>query len=620
MLTTVQAALEGRYQLDRELGRGGMGAVYLATDLRLQRPVAIKVLPPELAVQAELRERFLRETRMAASFSHPNIVPVFAVEELPSLLCFVMGFVDGETLTERVRRAGPMNAGDATRLMQEVAWALSYAHGRGTVHRDIKPDNILIERATGRALVTDFGIARSGATSTLTQVGAVVGTPPFMSPEQAAGEELDGRSDLYSLGVVGFFAITGRLPFEAPSAQAVMAMHLTQPAPRSSSFRPELPRALTEAIDRCLAKGPDERYATGEALAIALDTVRVARRDIAPALRLFHQQAGQGLRATIILTVAGTFLVSRMPPGSDADAGLVVVVMVAVLWGLVAQLSSRARFLLRQGFRFEDVRAAFLAIETERRETLAEMRGNAEERKRARRRSLNSLVLGLTSVIGFFVVVFKMRVAHPGGGHSVTPVGILMLLGSAVLFGIAISTVVTNQTRASLVEGMVTRFWSGPIGGAFFRFAAWRAAGQPVATVVRVTTPAGDAITAIDALPAGDRRRLGGARRLLEQLQAELARLAARDAELDGAISGASTGAITTDPALAARRQALVDELTGARRDAADRKARVEAVIENTRLQLVRVKSGLAPADVVADELRTATALLQTTSRTGPLA
>ena len=169
ILLEVQTALAGRYSVERELGRGGMAhESYLARDIRLDRLVAIKVLLPELAVRPELRERFLRETRTAASFSHPNIVPVHAVEETPTLLFFVMGFVDGETLTQIVRRHGPLTATAAARLIQEVAWALSYAHGRGVVHRDVKPDNILLERATGRAMVTDFGIARSFAASGLT--------------------------------------------------------------------------------------------------------------------------------------------------------------------------------------------------------------------------------------------------------------------------------------------------------------------------------------------------------------------------------------------------------------------------------------------------------------------
>ena len=241
MRDLLQSVLHDRYLIERELGKGGMGAVYLAQDLSLQRSVAIKVLPPELAVRPDLRERFLRETRLAAGFSHPNIVPVHAVEEHPELLCFVMGFVEGETLGQRIRRAGPLTAAEAIRLLQEVAWALSYAHGRGVVHRDIKPDNILIERATGRALVTDFGIAHTAAVASdtaLTRIGEVVGTPQFMSPEQASGDKLDGRSDLYSLGVVAFFAVTGRLPFDADSVTAVMAMQLTQQPPKVGASRP----------------------------------------------------------------------------------------------------------------------------------------------------------------------------------------------------------------------------------------------------------------------------------------------------------------------------------------------------------------------------------------------
>ena len=156
----VRDALAPHYVLEKELGRGGMGAVYLARDVRLDRPVAIKFLPPDLAARPDLRARFLQETRTAASFSHPNIVSVHAVEEREKVLCFVMGYVDGETLTKRVQRAGPLPIGEAVRLLQEAAWALSYAHGRGIVHRDVKPDNILIERASGRAMITDFGIAR----------------------------------------------------------------------------------------------------------------------------------------------------------------------------------------------------------------------------------------------------------------------------------------------------------------------------------------------------------------------------------------------------------------------------------------------------------------------------
>jgi len=215
-LPDIRKQLGDRYAIERELGRGGMGAVYLARDLRLDRPVALKVLPAELAQDSSLRERFLRETRTAASFSHPNIVPVHAVEDRDGILAFAMGFVEGESVAERVKRAGPLEVRSVVRLLQDIGYALAYAHGRGVVHRDIKPDNIMLERATGRALLMDFGISRSitakveekgkAATQGLTRVGEVVGTAEYMSPEQASGDVVDGRSDLYSLGLVALFA------------------------------------------------------------------------------------------------------------------------------------------------------------------------------------------------------------------------------------------------------------------------------------------------------------------------------------------------------------------------------------------------------------------------------
>src|SRR5688572_18734331 len=225
-LLDLQAALAGEYSLQRELGRGGMGVVYLARDVQLDRDVAIKVLPAALAEAPSARERFLREARMAAGLSHPHIVPIHRVSEADGFVYFVMSFVEGETLGERLRRRGPLLPAEATRVLREVAWALAYAHGRGIVHRDVKPDNILLESATGRALVTDFGIAQDGGTgseenrsgtghgegrSDVTPGKQILGTQHFMSPEQALGETVDGRSDIYALGVVGHLAVSGRL-------------------------------------------------------------------------------------------------------------------------------------------------------------------------------------------------------------------------------------------------------------------------------------------------------------------------------------------------------------------------------------------------------------------------
>jgi len=269
-LTALREALRGQYDIQRELGRGGMGIVLLARDERLERQVALKVLPPSLAEQTDTRERFLREARMAAQLSHPNIVPVHRADEIGGFAFFAMGYVDGETLGDRIRDRGALPPADAVRVLREVAWALAYAHARGIVHRDVKPENILIERSTGRAIVTDFGIARADYHPSLTQDGLVLGTVHYMSPEQSSGEELDGRSDLYALGCVGFLALSGRLPFEGTSPQAVLIAHATKQPPLLRDVAPGLPASLANVIDRCLLKLPGDRFATGEELADAL--------------------------------------------------------------------------------------------------------------------------------------------------------------------------------------------------------------------------------------------------------------------------------------------------------------------------------------------------------------
>ena len=247
-----------------------MGIVLLARDERLDRLVALKVLPPQLAEHAETKERFLREARMAAQLSHPNIVPVYRADEINGFAFFAMGFVEGETLGERIRDRGALPAADVVRVLRETAWALAYAHARGIVHRDVKPDNILLERGSGRSVVTDFGIARSDFNPALTQDGYVLGTVHFMSPEQASGESLDGRSDLYALGCIGFLALSGRLPFEGSAPQAILVAHATKEPPSLRSVAPSVPPALAAVIDQCLRKRADDRFANGEELADAL--------------------------------------------------------------------------------------------------------------------------------------------------------------------------------------------------------------------------------------------------------------------------------------------------------------------------------------------------------------
>ena len=275
-------ALSKRYTIERELGRGGMGIVYLARDVTLDRQVALKVLPAEIASMADTRERFLREARTAAHLSHPNIVPIYHADEVDGHAFFAMAYVDGESLAQRLSARGPLPAAEAVMYLREVAWALAYAHARGVIHRDVKPENIMIERGSGRALVTDFGIARDGRELGLTATGNVLGTVHYMSPEQAAGDYLDGRSDLYALGVVGYYVLSGVFPFDADSASAILVAHVTRDAPPLSSVAPSVPGALAAVIDRSLAKDPADRYPAGEEFAEALEeALAVAKSDAA---------------------------------------------------------------------------------------------------------------------------------------------------------------------------------------------------------------------------------------------------------------------------------------------------------------------------------------------------
>src|SRR5881397_362952 len=357
-----QSAVAGRYSLEREVGRGGMGVVYLAREVRLDRPVAIKLLPPSKTADPKLRERFLREARTAAKLSHPNVISIHAVEETGGFVFFAMAYVEGETLTERVRRRGPLPPSEAARILRDVAWALAYAHGQGVVHRDVKPDNILIEQGSGRVLVADFGIAGVVAGAGALLAGEVVGTPEFMSPEQALGEAVDARSDLYSLGVVGYFALSGTLPFEAAKATDVLAKQVTEAAPPLASAAPGVPRRLAQAIDRCLAKEPADRPDGPAVLADQLSHALEQRRELPVALRAFVKHDarldGSGVLlypfAMLIVTPLATALTGSPAFGFATLLGGYTLVPVGVL-------VNRARRLLNAGFGHIDIGVAFKA-------------------------------------------------------------------------------------------------------------------------------------------------------------------------------------------------------------------------------------------------------------------
>src|SRR5437870_309573 len=290
LLAVLRDALADRYAVERELGRGGMATVFLAEDVKHRRPVAIKVLHPELAA-AVGADRFLREIEIAARLQHPHILPLYDSGTAGGFLYYVMPYVEGESLRDRLEREKQLPLEDTLRIVGEVAGALAYAHSHGVVHRDIKPENVML--SGGTAVVTDFGIARAvtaaGDARQLTQTGTVIGTPAYMSPEQATGSaEIDGRSDQYSLACVVYEMLVGEPPFTGPTPQAVMARHSLDAVSPPSIVRASIPDAVEDALLRALGKTPADRFSTtalfAEALARPSAATGPLRRSTRPAL------------------------------------------------------------------------------------------------------------------------------------------------------------------------------------------------------------------------------------------------------------------------------------------------------------------------------------------------
>jgi tRNA A-37 threonylcarbamoyl transferase component Bud32 len=271
----LQRALGTDFELGDLIGWGGFAEVYRARDVRLRRDVAVKFLRPELAALATTAERFQREAQAAAKLRHPNIAPIYSVGEGEGQAYLIMPLISGTTLEDRLEREGRLPLPETQRILSEVAGALVAAHAAGVVHRDIKPENIMLEGEDRRALVMDFGIARAAdlGGANLTESGVLLGTPAYTSPEQAAGDSrIDHRADIYSLGVVAFRMLTGRLPFEAPTTRGLLLKHITEDAPPVGRFRPECPSDLANVVGRCLAKEPEERWPSATALRAALET------------------------------------------------------------------------------------------------------------------------------------------------------------------------------------------------------------------------------------------------------------------------------------------------------------------------------------------------------------
>jgi len=315
-------SLAARYTIERELGSGGMATVFLGWDVKHKRKVAVKILKPELAVSLGA-ERFLREIETTANLRHPHILPLYDSGEVRGALYYVMPFVEGESLRERLRRDGQLPLDDAIRIAREVAGALSYAHARGIVHRDIKPENILLE--SGHAVVADFGIARAvreAGTESVTGAGISVGTPAYMSPEQAAGEsEVDGRSDLYSLGCVLYEMLGGQPPFTGPTTPSIIKQHMVSEPRPITALRSPVPAPVCAALERALAKNPADRFRLVSQFADALGPPESTPVSAAALPTVSPPTGGRPPRAERVLLMIGVVL-----------AVVLVLVVTFVVW------------------------------------------------------------------------------------------------------------------------------------------------------------------------------------------------------------------------------------------------------------------------------------------------
>ena len=602
LFVALQQAVIGRYSLDRELGRGGMGVVYLAREVRLDRQVAIKLLPPDLSGNPDLRERFMREARTAARLSHPYIVPIHAVEDIGGFVFIVMAYVDGGTLAQRVATRGPLPPADVTRIMREVAWALAYAHAQGVVHRDIKPANILLDAGTGRAMVADFGIARLSESAGETGAGMVLGTPEFMSPEQASAEELDGRSDLYALGIVAYHALTGALPFTG-SAHVVLRKHLTEAAVPSSALARGAPRSLTDAIDRCLEKVPDARFATGEALADALEPGRDKVVEVPVPVRVFldRRRMVVSVAPFVIAAANGAALVASLFRNGSASF-VPLVVATGVLIGFGGPLSIilyRLRRLLKRGYGREDILVGLRRAFDQRREEFLYEFG-AE-------RALREKVFGGVSTIGLTAGAASLALALVTHGGTTTPV--LTAVGVVGLYVGTLATVFSRKWRR-LRRGTTSLWssvWAGPMGAQLERMAGFRL-GRRAVPADRPTelAIAMSAESIFITLPRALRDTLGDVPAVLHELEAHARLARARIGEIDASIAEVKHGRGASVTGSAARHEALLAELGTQRNVADERLGELVTALENVRLDLLRLRSGGGTVEGITHDIAAA--------------
>ena len=594
-----QEGLAGRYSIDRELGRGGMGIVYLAREVHLDRLVAIKLLPPALASSTDLRERFLREARMAAKLTHPNIIPIHAVEESGAFVFYVMAFVEGESLADRVRTRGPVSSTEATRILREVAWALAFAHAQGLVHRDIKPDNILIESSTGRALVADFGIAAAFGEAIDDRV---VGTPEFMSPEQALGGALDARSDLYALGATAFFALSGQLLFEGASPTEVLARQVTESPRPLASLGVAVPRKLAALVDRCLAKDPSHRPSSAQALGEQLNVAIEQRRELPVALRAFVRRQAR-------LDGGGTLLTGALL----LPAAVFASVTLAGYWGVgtfvigamlfpAAYLTAAARRLARLGFAHQDLGPAFVS-EMER--TREELQFAHSDARTTRGERLLASVARITAPI----LAFAWASLLVGGASAADAMGPAPFLIGGLSVVAGVGWLALTQRRRDVDTAFWSKVWTGHLGRALFGLAR-RTLGRVApanavthrATELSLGLAGGDLF---ERLPKATRDAVGDVPRVLQRLQTDAQALRTRHDELAQALDAA--GGQAAGEAYA--------EVRAARDAVHARLGEAVSAMESIRLQLLRLHAGSVTTQSVTTHIGMALEVSEQVSR-----
>ena len=612
----VQEALAGQYSLERELGRGGMGIVYLAREVRLARQVAIKVLPPPLAASSLLRAQFFREAQTAAGLSHPNIVPIHRVDEAGGFAYFVMAYVAGESLAQRIARRGPLPPHQAARVLREVAWALTYAHNAGIVHRDVKADNILIETAGDRVFVTDFGIASLVRASAEPGDGHVAGSVHYVSPEQIAGEPAEAASDVYSLGIVGFFALTGQLPFDAPTAGEVIAMHLRSRARSVTSLTPTVPPKLAQLIEWCMAKRPEQRPASAAALADAIDEAVEPPREIPAPLRVWLNETnrveGWQVGGSLVFLAIGALpaAAASHSPLFGALIGTTSTVAIGVLPSVL-----RVKRVIAAGYTIDDMRAALREYWNRRRE---EAVYNSVRPDALSRRAVG-WIFGLS---GAGIVAITAL----GGTGAVLGAGLPILGGLLGCFAIGTGMLSFSdwlkKRRAPKLGSFKIRFYESSWGERFVRYSSAGIDRRHVASSLPQLTEVvlGRATDALyDALPRELKKQFKALPSTVRRLEEDASAMRTEIERLDGSIAQLDGDERAPGPSAsldAAQERAIRDERTRLRADltrlrdrAAERLASVVAALESVRLGLLRLQLGDGAVESITASLDAAKGL-----------